>query len=119
MAPTEEILALEREGWEALASPGGARPFYDRVLAEQVLMLLPGDTVLTERAATVEAMDGPPWSTFDLGEPRVIPLGPDAAVVAYRVSATRDDQAYTALCASTYRREADGWKLAVHQQTPV
>ena len=54
-----------------------------------------------------------------LSDERVLPLGDDAAVVAYRATATRDDVTYTALFNSTYVREAGEWRLAVHQQTPI
>lgn len=119
MNEAEELVELERRGWEALATEGAAGPFYEEVLAERVLMLLPGGLVIDDRAAVVESMSGAPWSSYEMGEPAVLPLGPDAAVVAYRATATRSGTDYEALFASTYRRTADGWRLAVHQQTPI
>jgi hypothetical protein len=64
-------------------------------------------------------MDGPPWSSYELADARVLPVGQDGAVVAYRATASRDGGEYTALFASTYVRQAGRWRLAVHQQTPV
>ncbi len=121
MHPAEELLRLEREGWEALStSPEAAVRFYAQNLAASVLMLLPGGIVLDERAEAVESMGGSPWASFELSGERVLDLGDGAAVVAYRATAQRDGgQPYTALFNSTYVREDGAWRLAVHQQTPV
>jgi len=119
-AATEaEVLALERAGWEALATAGAAGPFYANVLADQVLMLLPGGMVLDDREQVVEAMGGPPWDRYELADERVLELSDDSAVVAYRATARRGATEYTALFTSTYVRRASGWKLALHQQTPI
>ena len=49
--PDRDLLDLERQGWTALTKGGdAAAEFYGHVLAEQVLMLLPGGMVLNDRA---------------------------------------------------------------------
>jgi hypothetical protein len=41
-------------------------------------------------------------------------------VVVYHVEARRPGQEpYSAVVSSTFVREADGWKLAFHQQSPT
>jgi|SRR3954454_14560345 hypothetical protein len=68
----DELTALERHGWEALSSTGeAAGAFYERLLDDEVIMLLPGGMVLDDRAAIVKSMSGPPWSQYTLsdGEP--------------------------------------------------
>ncbi len=63
----DELIALERDGWEALSSSGeAARAFYERVLDRTVVMLLPGGMVLDDRATIVNSMGGQPWSSFEL-----------------------------------------------------
>jgi hypothetical protein len=114
-----ELIELERAGWNALATEGAAGAFYDRVLASKVLMLLPGGMVIDDRAEVVASMAGPPWSSFELSDVRVLPLTPVCAVVAYAATATRDDTEYRALFNSTYVREGGEWRLALHQQTPL
>jgi hypothetical protein len=115
----DELGDLERRGWDALSSTGeAARAFYERVLDEQVAMLLPGGLVLDDRAAIVEAMSGQPWSCYALDDLRSWRLQTDTAVVTYSVVAERDGQAYSALMSSVYVRREDEWKLAFHQQTP-
>lgn len=106
-----ELMALEQRGWEALATEGAAPGFFDEVLAGDVLFILPGDMVLDDRDAVLESMSGPPWSSFELSDERVVALGPDAALVAYRASAERDGATYRALLASAYLRGGGRWRM--------
>lgn len=120
MGGDTDALDLEHRGWAALATGGdAAAAFYDAVLADEVLMLLPGGLVLDDRAAVVDSMRGAPWSSYELADERVVPLSDSSVVVAYRATARRDGPPYTALFASTYARRDGTWKLVVHQQTPV
>ena len=115
-----ELIDLEHEAWKALTTGGAAATaFYERVLAGEVLMLLPGGLVIDDRAEVIASMGGDPWSSFSLSDERVIELTDDSAVVAYRASAHRGGVEYRALFNSTYVREADGWRLRLHQQTPI
>lgn len=114
------LLALEHEGWVALSTSGeAAHRFYDEVLADDVLMLLPGGLLLDQRSAALDAMGGDPWSSFDLQGARVLHVTDDVAVVAYRCVAERDGRRYSALCSSTYVVADGAWRLTVHQQTPI
>ena len=109
---------LERRGWDALSTDGAGGPFYDDVLDDEPIMLLPGGMVLTDRAAMVEAMSGPPWSSHELEDVQVRMLGDDAGIVTYGVVARRGGDEYSALMASAYVRRDGRWRLAFHQQTP-
>ena len=82
-------------------------------------MLLPGGMVIDSRAEVINSMRGAPWTSFELSDERVVDLGASSAVVAYRATARRGDDEYTALFTSTYVRDGDAWRLALHQQTPV
>ena len=118
-SPDHDLLDLEREGWTALTTSGAAAAeFYDRVLAPDVVMLLPGGMVLHDRGEIVTVMREASWTGFELKPGRVRWLGPDAAVVAYEATARRGDEEYHALFNSTYVRQNGDWKLAFHQQTP-
>jgi Domain of unknown function (DUF4440) len=115
-----EPVELEQAGWHALCSgPEDAVAFYDRVLDDHVVVLLPGGMRLDDRAAIVHSMGGPPWSGFRLEDPRTLRPTTDTAVVTYGVVAERRGSApYSALISSFYVLRDDGWRLAVHQQTP-
>lgn len=121
MNVAEELLELERKGWEALSTSGeAAQAFYAENLATNVLMLLPGGIVLDNRDEVIKSMGGAPWTSFELSDERVLELVEGSAVVSYRATARRGgSEPYTALFNSTYVREGDAWRLAVHQQTPV
>ena len=120
MTVHDELTELEHDAWRALSTDGeAAAAFYDRVLASDVLMLLPGGLVIDDRRAVLESMRGPPWDDFTFIDERVVELGEQCAVVAYQVMAHRADQEYEALFNSTYVREDGAWRLALHQQTPL
>lgn len=114
-------MALERAGWEALSgAPPGPRAFYDRVLTDDAVMIVPG--LVLDRRAALESWDGvPPWMDYELVDPRMIGLGLDAAALTYVAVARRDGQAepYRAVMTSVYVRGTSGWRLAIHQQTPL
>ncbi|MFI6511224.1 DUF4440 domain-containing protein [Streptosporangium sp. NPDC050855] len=116
----DDVIDLERQGWQALSStPEAATGFYERILDRTVVMLLPGGMVLDDRAAIVKAMSGRPWSSYELQDPRVSHPTTDTALVTYGVLARRDGAPpYSALMSSLYARRQDGWRLVFHQQTP-
>lgn len=117
---TQEIIELERRGWEALSTSGeAAARFYDEVLADEVLMLFPGGMIMDDRSKVVASMTGPPWSSFEISEERTFPVSDDVAIVAYRATTVRDGETYEALFNSTYVHQNGSWKLAFHQQTPI
>ncbi len=117
----ETLLELETRGWRALSSDADdAKAFYAGVLIDDAIMLLPGGMVLDGKAAILESFDAQPWSTFEIEEPRLVPLGDGAAVLAYRVTATRaGSNAYRALISSAYHHEDGRWRLGFHQHTPI
>lgn len=113
------LIELERRAWKALATEGAAGPFYGEVLADEVLVLLPGGLVIDDRQKVIDSMGGAPWDSFALTGERVLRLGEDAAVVAYSAVAKRGDDSYCGLFNSTYLRTEGGWRMALHQQTPM
>lgn len=117
---TDNVLELEHAAWDALATSGeAAAAFYDDVLADDVLMLLPGGTVIDDRTTVRDSMRGDPWTSFDISDERVHRLTESSAVVAYRCTATRGDFRYSALFNSTYVLVDGRWRLSLHQQTPI
>lgn len=120
MITAQDLIALERAGWDALSTSGqAAATHYAGALARQVLMVLPGGLVIHDRDEVVLSMSGEPWDGYDLHDERVLELAHGVAVLSYRGSARRADHTYDALFTSTYVLEGGSWKLAVHQQTPI
>lgn len=120
MAIHDELEALERQGWQALASGGTvAGTFYERVLGPKVVMLLPGGLVLTDRDAIIRSMSGPPWESYELRDLAVLDVTSDSALVYYGARAVRaSGPEYSALISTLYVRAGGAWKLVSHQQTP-
>lgn len=114
----EDLVALERAGWDALCSPRGA-DHYREHLADGALMAFPFGVL--DRAQALEAIaSAPPWSQYAMTGARVVRLGEDAAVVVYSVTAQRTGSPpFTAVLSSTFVRSAPHWRLAFHQQSPV
>lgn len=118
MDDLDVLVDVEREGWEALRA-GRAGAYYRVHLAPEALMAFPFGVLTREQA--VEAMESaPPWTSYDLQDPRVIALTPDSGIVLYRVVAQRAGQEpYVAMVSSTFVRRDGAWQLAFHQQTPA
>ncbi len=113
-------LHLERDAWAALATDGAsAAAFFTRVLADEILMLLPNGRMVDDRAEAIQLMSGVPWSSYELQDAREFVLATHCAAVAYRVEARRGDTEYSALVSSTYSYSDGAWRMALHQQTPI
>ena len=114
----DELVRLEREGWEALASGRGGA-YYREHLADDALMAFAFGVMSREDAiAAIEA--APPWSSFEIAEPRAVRLTDDSGVLVYGVTAQRaGDEPYRATISSTFVRRDGAWRLAFHQQTPA
>ena len=120
MSTRTDLLNREHAAWRALSTDGEtAAGYYATELADDVLMLLPGGLVIDERQDVIVSMRGVPWESFELFEERVVELGDDSAIVAYRATAHRSGQDYEALFNSTYVVQNGEWRLVLHQQTPV
>lgn len=120
MGNDDDLAALEYRGWQALSTSGAAAAaFFTEVLDHEVLMLLPGGMVLSDRDDIVRSMSGQPWATYRLDGTRVLRPAADTGLVTYGVVARREGTPeYSALVSSLYVRREDGWKMAFHQQTP-
>lgn len=118
MADLGHLVDLERQGWEALSSGRGGG-YYREHLTQDALMAFAFGVVGRDDA--IEAIESaPPWASYEIRDPRVIPLTPDSGVVVYGVTAQRTGQSpYTATISSTFVRRDGAWRLAFHQQTPA
>jgi hypothetical protein len=119
---SEELLALEKEGWRAVTT-GEAAVFAERMLAGDMMLVLPG--MVLDRAEVVGLwLEAVPWEQFDIEcdieGASVIPLTPGGAVLTYRVTLSRrcDVTTYRAQCTTVYRRMSRRWRLVFHQLTP-
>jgi hypothetical protein len=117
-----ELIGLELEGWRALSTNGEeARAFYNGVLDQNVLMVLPGGMLLDDRAAILDSLSGQPWASFELEEPTALIPSPDVAMLGYGVVARRPRTSdYSALVSSTYVHRTEVDKLSpIQRRSPA
>lgn len=116
----DHLLMLEQQGWNSLCrSEGGS--FYGNLMTPDAVMVLTNGMIL-DRSAVVESLNGaPPWGSYAITEPRLIPAGQDSAALVYRASAMRDgeEEPFVALMTSLYRMLEGETKLALYQQTTI
>lgn len=118
MTGDQDLVDLERDGWRALcADPATARTFYERVLADDVVMLLPGGLVLTGRDQALPTMGAAPWDDVDLEEMSVTRPTPETGLVTYGAVARREGTTWSALFSSLYAWRDGAWRMVLHQQT--
>lgn len=112
----DAVSEVERGFWEHADDP----EYYATHMHERGLMVLPGVGVL-DRAATMAAVaNATPWDRFELSDERIAVFDDSTVVLAYAADASRGPTRYRALIASVYIADsAGGWKLVLHQQTPV
>jgi hypothetical protein len=115
----DELIDLEERAWFALScSPLAAAAFYEQVLSDTVLMLLPGGMVLDDRAQALQALSGQTWSSWELSNLQVLHPTPDTGVVTSSIVARQPRfPDYSAAMSSLYVRDGDSWKLTFHQRT--
>ena len=94
--------------------------FYGKVMTDDGLMVLANGSTLG-RDDVVEALrNAKTWGRYEMTDVHVVPIDHDAAALVYTGAAYRDEGApVVAVMSSVYRRNGDGWKLALYQQTPV
>ncbi len=117
----DDLLNLEREGWMALSSGlDKAYAFYAEVLAEDAMMIFPGDLVIIGEKAILNSLGTQPWDSFSIDEVSQLALTNDASALVYKVTAKRkDSQPYIARITSVYVQRDQKWQLILHQQTPI
>lgn len=119
MGLIDELLDLERRGWDSLCDGTGADVYGD-LMTDDGLMLLVGAGVM-DRATVIRSLaDSPTWDDYAITDERVVDLGEHAAALVYVGTAHRGDEApFRAAMASTYVREDGAWRLALYQQTAL
>ena len=115
----DDLLALEKRGWDALCA-GTGHTFYGDLMTAEAVMVLSSGWVLDRAGVIASLEDAPPWDEYALSDARLVTAGDDAAAVVYRARATRSgEQPFEALMSSVYRRVDGRRRLVLHQQTPT
>ena len=68
---SDELLHIERAGWDSLCESTGA-DFYGELMLPDAVMVLANGMVM-DRDAVVEALSqSPPWSRYEIGDVRLV-----------------------------------------------
>jgi ketosteroid isomerase-like protein len=117
MSASDDLLVLEEGFWQA----AGNRSAYAAHLADDSIHVFPGWGVTNDNERVLQAVESvDPWGSFEIEEPTFLELGDGAAALVYTARAHRaGHDEYVAAMTSVYRKTGSGWKLVVHQQTPL
>jgi len=113
-----ELLACETSIWEALVAGDAAADA--RALAPAFLGVYP-DGFAGRDSHAGQLVSGPTVARYALSDARVLPLGPDCALLAYLASYTRPgrSEGEAMYVSSIWRRRGDGWENLFSQDTPA
>lgn len=116
----DDLLALERRGWDALCTATGGT-FYGELMTADAVMILVNGLVLDRDTVARSLNESPPWASYAITDARLVSLGPNTAALIYRATAEREGQAepFVALMASHYCLAGGETKLALYQQTTI
>ena len=84
----EELLTLERRGWEALCDGTGAE-FYGGLMTPDGVMVLADGTVMGREEVVAALRESPPWAAYEIAGVRTVSTAGDAAVLVYTGRAWR------------------------------
>jgi ketosteroid isomerase-like protein len=118
MTVIDELLELEHAGWKSLCERRGDK-FYGSLMTDDAVMVLANGMVMDRATVTSALGESPPWARYEITEVRLVEIADDAAALVYTGSGWRDgaDEPFVGAMSSVYRRTADGWKLALYQQS--
>ena len=97
MLSLENLLALEHAGWGSRTNGTGGT-FYGEVMTEGGVMILVNGIVMSRDAVAGGLNQAPPWDSYEIVEPRLIPLTDQAATLIYRSSSRRGRTFSRRLC---------------------
>ncbi|WP_375372745.1 MULTISPECIES: nuclear transport factor 2 family protein [unclassified Mycolicibacterium] len=114
----DELLHIERAGWDSLCESNGA-DFYGELMLPDAVMVLANGMVMDRNTVVSALAQSPPWRAYEISGVRLIALDADNAALVYTGTAYRDGDApaFVGAMSSVYHRTAGVWKLTLYQQT--
>jgi Domain of unknown function (DUF4440) len=114
----DELLHIERAGWDSLCESTGA-DFYGELMLPDAVMVLANGMVMDRNTVVSALAQSPPWRAYEISGVRLIALDDDNAALVYTGTAYRDgdEPAFVGAMSSVYHRVDGVWKLTLYQQT--
>lgn len=96
-------------------------PKFREMMAPDCVMVFPDPVGILSGEAILESLRSlPRWTNVAMTQASLARFDDAVTVLAYHAEAQRRGHgAYRAFCGSTYTMTAEGWRLVLHQQTPV
>lgn len=115
----DELVELERRGWDALCESRGGTFYRDLMTPEGVMVLVDGSVLGRDEVAA--SLDGaPPWTSYEITQARRVPVDERSSALVYRARAARGGEApFEALMTSVYTVVGGRVRLALYQQTAL
>ncbi len=118
IAITDELLEVEKAGWDSLCE-GTGDEFYGDIMTEEGLMVLANGMIMDRSTVAKALAEAPPWDEYSIDDPELITLGDATHALVYTGTARRDgEDDFVGIMTSVYVRHHDTWQLALYQQTP-
>lgn len=116
----DTLLQLEKQGWESLTKSQGA-DFYGEIMTRDAVMILVNGMIFDYDTITASLNASEPWDTYEIKQPKLLPISADTATLIYSANASRenDSKPFQATMASTYTLVEGEIKLALYQQTTI
>lgn len=114
----DELLQIERAGWDSLCESTGA-DFYGELMLPDAVMVLANGMVMDRNTVVSALAQAPPWRGYEISGLRIVAVDDDNAILVYTGTAYRDgdEPAFVGAMSSVYHRVAGVWRLALYQQT--
>lgn len=113
---SDDLLDLERAGWDSLCRGTGAA-FYGSIMTDDAVMVLANGMVMDRDQVAASLSEAPPWDAYDIDVIRTIPASDDVACLIYVGTGHRGESTFVGVMSSTYVRHGARWKLALYHQT--
>ena len=113
----DNLLDLERRGWDSLCNAEGGS-YFGNLMTADALMILVNGWVL-DRPSVIQSLNASPqWDTYAIDDVLLVPVSDTSAALVYRATAGRTgEEPFVALMSSHYCLTQDAIKLALYQQT--
>ena len=114
MTQDDEIWSIERGFW--LKGDDHMRTH----TGETCIMIFPSPVGILRDGNVFEGLKSAPrWDEVEISDQVCQRLEPDAVLIAYKARGERGGERYEAWFSSTYLKRPEGWRLYLHQQTPI
>ncbi len=113
----EELLTLERAGWDSLCAGTGS-DVYGELMTDDAVMVLAGGLVMGRAEVVASLRDAPRWDRYEIEDPRTVELAGGAVALVYTGTGWREQgEPFVGVMTSVYLPTGEGWRLALYQQT--